>query len=501
MQPPAQIDLLRLSSELNAITGRQALVGARIGIAVQPLGEGHLVYEREADQLFVAASTTKIPTCASALAALGPDYRFTTVVRASGAVDEEGTLHGDLLLVAAGDPNLSNRIVEDRLEFRTFDHAMAGVSGSAAIPRDPLAVLRSLARGVATHGIRRVSGKVRVDLCLFPERDREGGTGAYVSPITVNDNLIDVELTSGETEGTVVGISSTPITGYVCFIAEAVTAPAGSLPQISFDEVGFIDGIRAVAVRGTMPASSRLHFPYTVREPGRFAATVFTEVLVDAGIRMEPVDPHAPITGRAATDDPIVASHTSPPLREAVKVVLKVSQNLHAQMLPAIVGSIAANAPGEGAMQAGFDAAQRTFAAWMLDADGARQGDGCGAIGFFTPRYMCSLLSAIAAQPFAADFEDGLPVLGKDGTLHDIQTGSPAAGHVKAKTGTLVFIDRLNRQGYLTSKALAGYVDAASGARYTFAAYVNGATIGSIDGIHDVGEMLGEIATALYTYL
>ncbi len=62
----------------------------------------------------------------------------------------------------------------------------------------------------------------------------------------------------------------------------------------------------------------------------------------------------------------------------------------------------------------------------------------------------------MAKQKDFQDFYNALPVLGRDGTLFDIQTASPAAGNVHAKTGTYAVNDPLNRRTFVTGKGLAG---------------------------------------------
>jgi D-alanyl-D-alanine carboxypeptidase/D-alanyl-D-alanine-endopeptidase (penicillin-binding protein 4) len=106
----------------------------------------------------------------------------------------------------------------------------------------------------------------------------------------------------------------------------------------------------------------------------------------------------------------------------------------------------------------------------------------------------------MASRSDSAVFRRALPVLGRDGTLSDVQSGSPAVGHVRAKTGTSAAGDRLHHSYVLTSKALAGYVTTADGRDLTFAFFLNG-----MPGTEDVaagpeiaGEALGELATALY---
>jgi D-alanyl-D-alanine carboxypeptidase/D-alanyl-D-alanine-endopeptidase (penicillin-binding protein 4) len=91
-------------------------------------------------------------------------------------------------------------------------------------------------------------------------------------------------------------------------------------------------------------------------------------------------------------------------------------------------------------------------------------------------------------------------VLGRDGTLADIQTGSPAAGHVTAKTGTYSVGDPLNRRLLVTGKGLAGYLTTAAGRHLAFALYVNNVSVSTEpDQIKRVvSTALGEIAAAAY---
>jgi D-alanyl-D-alanine carboxypeptidase/D-alanyl-D-alanine-endopeptidase (penicillin-binding protein 4) len=109
----------------------------------------------------------------------------------------------------------------------------------------------------------------------------------------------------------------------------------------------------------------------------------------------------------------------------------------------------------------------------------------------------------MAKQPHFDAFFRALPVLGRDGTLWNIQPSSPAAGHVHAKTGTLGGYDALNRRMLLSAKGLAGYVVTASGRRYAFAAYVNNVSVSldPADIARVAGQALGEIAAAGYSNL
>src|SRR5215469_18697896 len=155
------------------------------------------------------ASTRKTVTESMILAKLGADYRFHTRVYRTGSVDKHGTLKGDLILVASGDPNLSNRIQPDgTLAFVDEDHSYGG----PALTADPLTVIKELAKGVAAKGIHRIEGRVLVDTSLFPDGPREGGTNVVMSSIMINDNVVDLLATPGKKEGDLVTLAPSPKT-------------------------------------------------------------------------------------------------------------------------------------------------------------------------------------------------------------------------------------------------------------------------------------------------
>ena len=75
-----------------------AATGPGVGIEVAAAGTGQVLYSASGSTLATPASTTKVVTAVAALAALGPDARFTTTVRQVG---------GTVVLVGGGDPTLA----------------------------------------------------------------------------------------------------------------------------------------------------------------------------------------------------------------------------------------------------------------------------------------------------------------------------------------------------------------------------------------------------------
>ncbi|MDB4876738.1 MAG: D-alanyl-D-alanine carboxypeptidase/D-alanyl-D-alanine-endopeptidase [Gemmatimonadetes bacterium] len=497
-----------LSAKIAEIQSRPELIHATFGVAAYDLDAKKMVYGLNAEQLFTPGSTTKLLTTGTALGLLGADYRFHTPVYRTGPITG-GVLKGDLVLVGSGDANLSGRAFGDTLGFTNEDHSYAGRGDSVAKALgDPLAVLRELAGQVAAKGIKQVDGRVLVDVSLFPQGERELGTGVVISPIVVNDNVVDLLIAPGAKAGDAVSVRVSPDLGLFRLTNELKTGAPGSTPalrrMITRDSAS---GVVTVRLTGSYAAGGApLVMSVPVDSPSEMAARAFVAALKERGITVQGGASDHVDFARLATgygDSTRVAEHVSLPLAEAVKVILKVSQNLHASMMPYVVGAIAGHTPGRGAVQAGFDAEHDFLQRAGLDLMAAAQGDGAGGApgAFYSPAFMAQYLAYMATRPDTALFRKALPILGRDGTLWNIQAQAPAAGHVFAKTGTFSVFDPLNRRTIVTGKGLAGYMTTSSGKRLAFAIYANRVPFPPNypgDAALLVGQALGEIAAAMW---
>jgi D-alanyl-D-alanine carboxypeptidase/D-alanyl-D-alanine-endopeptidase (penicillin-binding protein 4) len=493
-----------LSAAIQKIMDRPEYKHANFGIEFYDLTSHSVVYQYDADKLFIPASTTKTLTEGALLADLGQDFRFHTRIFRTGPVDGKGRLKGNLVLVASGDPNLSNRIQPDNtLAFVDEDHSYGG----PALPGDPLAVVRELARQVRASGIRRVDGFVLIDTSLFPDGPREAGTDVVMSSIMVNDNVLDIVAKPGARPGDPIAVAISPQTGYAHFVVRATTTTGGT--PVSFSEPEITangDGSVNVALSGSLPAGVE---PQTlsigVPSPTLFAQWVLRESLAREGVELRrPVSnagtDFAPLA-RFYTADYQVAEHVSLPLSEEIKVTLKVSQNLHAGMGPYLLGLLVGKDTANP-LRKGFALERAFLQNANLDLAGASQGDGAGGdwADLFSPDFMCHYMAYWTTRPDYEVFFHALPILGRDGTLAKIQPNNPGAGHVFAKTGTFGSEDRLNARGMLNGKGLTGYVVTKSGRKLAFAAFVNHVALPpdpeSAQAV--AGQALGEIAAAAY---
>jgi D-alanyl-D-alanine carboxypeptidase/D-alanyl-D-alanine-endopeptidase (penicillin-binding protein 4) len=463
-----------LAARIDSVIHAPEYKHSRWGILVVDADTGKPVYEHDADLLFAPASVTKLYSCGAALVGLGADYKFETPVYARGKL-ADGRLRGDLILVGKGDLCLGGRTdPQGKLAFKDHDHIYAGWLSTKAelTDTDPLAGLADLARQVKRSGVRRVDGDVLVDERYFASARGSGSGPAQLTPVVVNDNILDVTITPAEKAGQPALVALRPPTPWVQVDAQVETA-AGGKPNVEVDHVG----PQRYVLRGKVPAGGRPVVRICpIDDPAGFARALFIEAL-----RREGVTVHASALRPPAAELPEkesygrlekVAVYTSPPLSEYLKVTLKVSHNLYASILPLLL----AVKEGKRTLPEGMRAERKALAGLGVDVasisleSGAGGGDGDRV----TPRATVQLLQALAKRPDFPAFKAGLPVLGVDGTLVDaVPSDSPARGHVWAKTGTYGDADLLNDRILLRSKALAGVMTTKAGRSLTFALFVN----------------------------
>jgi D-alanyl-D-alanine carboxypeptidase/D-alanyl-D-alanine-endopeptidase (penicillin-binding protein 4) len=487
-----------LAERIAAVLDKPEYRHAQWGILVADLATGETLYEQNADKLFVPASTTKLFSVAAALAELGADYRFQTPIYARGGV-ADGVLDGDLVLVASGDLTLGGRTNSSgRIAFTNFDHTYADFSPTAELTEpDPLSGLNELAAQVAAAGIRRVDGDALVDDRLFDTAEGTGSGPSLVTPILVNDNLIDV-LVTPTSAGQAAQVTWRPQTTTVTVDAQVETVATDGPTEV---EVTSPDhGL--VVVRGRIAAGRKpLVKIHAIAEPADFARGLLIEALGRNGVTVaasaleandaEKLPPREAYAALSA-----VATLTSPPLAENARLILKVSHNLHASTLPLLVAAHR----GERTLTDGLRRQHDLLAGLGVDVESISFGGAAGGdrADYVTPRAAVQLLRHMATREDFPVYLDALPILGVDGTLASaVGPDSPARGRAQAKTGTLIWSNTMNDRYLLTSKALAGYVTTHSDRRLAVALYVNGVHLDATSETGRVGQELGRLCEAI----
>ncbi|MBI2956446.1 MAG: D-alanyl-D-alanine carboxypeptidase/D-alanyl-D-alanine-endopeptidase, partial [Acidobacteria bacterium] len=475
-----------LAERLNAIVNEGEAARAFWGIEVYSPARGRSVYSLNSGRYFTPASVTKLFTTAAALALLGPDYRFRTLVGSRARIDARGHLLGHLFFVGGGDPDLAGCSLP-----------YAPEKEKEASECDAAAVLDRLAAQVAEKGVRSIMGDLVIDQSFFaPEPypldwtvgDLLWGYAPPVRALSLGNNLLTLRVEPGEQVNEIGRISWQPLSDFYRIQNQVWTAPPGGETRLY---VRRDPGSRVLEISGPIALDAKARtLQVAVEEPSEFIGELFRQALARRGIqgqgRVEAQYSLAPPFASEQTKvlPVVLAEHISLPLFEDIRFINKNSQNLHAEMLlrllgrqqpPEATGRELPRRPGEppprrgdGSTEAGLEVLWAWLAANGMNPAkvGLTDGSGISRRNLVTPDAVVNLLRYIETQPWAPLFRDSLPVAGLDGTLKERMRHAPLRGRVRAKTGTLA-----------GTNSLAGYIETLTGETLLFAVFLNHHTL------------------------
>ena len=348
------------------------------------------------DRLYIPGSSTKLFSVSSALDDLGFDHRFETPVYTQGEVKDD-TLTGDLVLVASGDLTMGGRTESDgSVAFTSVDHTYANdVPGATLTSQDPLAGLDEIADQVYKSGITSVDGDVIIDGRLFdppPTGDSNPNLDPWPRPITINDNVIDVEITPGEVGEAPESVTWRPQVAPYKIDVQAKTVSAGEPNTVSASAGS--DG--SIVVSGNIAADAgKLLRVASIEDPATFARTALIEALERAGVSVSASptgsNPESDLPEKGSYEaNAKVATYESPPFSEYAKLILKVSHNYGANLNVCLMAAKASSTDcndGFPVMKSFFEkAGVDTSQVALADGRGGNPGDR------FTPQAAINLL-------------------------------------------------------------------------------------------------------------
>ena len=468
----------RIAAVLSAPDLARGFWGIEVDSLPSDKTSGKTLYLENADKLFTPASNTKLFTTAAALALIGPDYKFRTTVETTGTLDRYGRLNGDLVLVGHGDPNLSGRELPYDLKTQRDD--------------DPIQALESLADALVQKGVKFVDGDIVADDSYFAfERYGEGWSqddlvwadGAPVSALTINDNVVFVNILPADRPGEKAFVSVKPFSDYYRLDNRIITTPAGTGRKLSINRE---PGSMVLTLWGNMPLDDAgANEGLAIEDPAEFAAGLFRQLLEKRGIvvyghqrthhtelaSLSTLSVTAIAPSHGGSDAPnrplksnqpiVLASYESKPLLQDIRVINKVSQNLHAEILLRLLGRERGSA---GTIEGGLEVLRGFLTQAGISSDQYTFYDGSGLSrqNLVTPHAIVQLLHYCATQPWGADYKATFPVAGIDGSLTERLTSPGVQSRILAKTGSLGGV-----------KALSGYATTNSGQTLVFSILSN----------------------------
>ncbi len=456
-EPKAPATLAELQQRITDHISQPRFAGALWGVKIVSLDSGSTLFEHNPQKLFSPASNSKLYTVALALDKLGADYRIKTSLYAKAKPDDKGTLKGDLILYGRGDPTINARL-----------------RGG-----DIYEALAPLVSALASAGVKRVTGDLVGDDSFFrgPEfgsgwtwDDLENYYGAEISALTISDNTLQAVVKPAERVGAPCRLTLLPATSWLVFSNRTETVKKDDRRTIRFYRPVKEN---VVYVTGQMPLGDAGYTnDVTFDNPAGLFVSFFKEALARRGIK---------VGGKLRTVnwldrqvDPIdwatlveLGSMESLPMRDIAREVQKPSQNLYTDLLLAHVGEktrAADTRPWETSEDLGL-AELNSFLSQVGIQKGEtlfEEGSGLSRNNLTTPNATVTLLRFMSRHACAQPYLDALPIAGVDGTLKSRMKGTPAAGNVRAKTGTLRW-----------ANSISGHVTTAAGEHLVFSLMLN----------------------------
>jgi D-alanyl-D-alanine carboxypeptidase/D-alanyl-D-alanine-endopeptidase (penicillin-binding protein 4) len=390
--------------------------GALVGFCLLDENGATLYASPLAATALCPASALKILTTGAALALLGPEFRFTTTLAGTAPVSAAGLLDGDLILTGGGDPTLS---LDD---------------------------LTRLADAARATGLKRVTGRVRIDTSTLPPNpmsdhwnwgDIGNAYGAGAFGVNLEHNRLDITFEPAAQPG-----------------APAKFLGGGPAPRDTTWENHVLTGLpgsgdgvtiysqphgRTVTLRGTVPAGES---SFTVSganpDPPALAAEQLRARLEAAGVKFGDRTPTSAAAARTT-----LATHRSPPLPEVIDHIHRVSDNLEAQCLFLTLGQQQGTEPADAVRQHWENAGVQFTGLRLLD------GSGLARANMIRPLDLARVAFAARRGAHGERFRESLSTY--------------AGGAARAKIG-----------GMSGVKTQVGYLRTAAGRDITFCLMANG---------------------------
>ncbi|HEY5095628.1 MAG TPA: D-alanyl-D-alanine carboxypeptidase/D-alanyl-D-alanine-endopeptidase [Candidatus Eremiobacteraceae bacterium] len=425
--PFTSAQIASMHSLIDRLAATTPLRRARIGVSIVQASTGRVLASREPDGEFAPASNFKLLDAASALAYLGPRYRFRTQLFARGAVDQ-GVLDGDLVFVGGGDPVLTRND------------------------------LRAAAMAVAAHGIQTITGSVVVDESFF-DRQRYGSGWAWddfpyyyqppVQALAVEEGTADVTVTPGKSAGEPVAAQIEASGGAMTVVSHAITSPAHGLDDADCFRS---PGATQIQIIGHVPVDAKPDvYKCAVDDSAAFAVGALRDLLQLAGVAVGStprgaapddgpldIEDRGPLPASATSrypDAALVWSHESPTVAALITTMMPPSDNFIAEHLFKALPTAAFHQ--RGSFDGGADVERKFIASLGLDPASIDNGDGSGLSegDRITPRDITTILRWEWQGPYRDLYVYSLGRPGIDGTVRRHLVGTDSVGRVWAKDG------------------------------------------------------------------
>ncbi|GCF88880.1 D-alanyl-D-alanine carboxypeptidase/D-alanyl-D-alanine endopeptidase [Shewanella sp. M-Br] len=408
---PISAQTTSLSQAISKISPRHS----QIALLAMDMSNNQVIYSQQAETLFIPASTQKLLTAVSAVAQLGPDFRYVTQLWTDAPI-RKGHIAGSAYLRFSGDPTLTQ------------------------------ADLKAIFANLVKQGINRIDGHLYL---LGDKQEQMQAPGwvwddlgicfaAPVSSYIINQNCVYGQFSPSSTSKPS-QVSLRAGSYGVKISSDAVFDQKASREFCQLDMVRL--GQNNYHLRGCYPGGEAIPLAIAVSDPFKFAQDNLTSLLKGEMSLAGKVQLGISLPQKAK----LIASHSSAPLPELLETMLLKSDNLIADSLFKQLGK--SYFKTQGSFTNGTAAMQRILTNLGIDLSNANIVDGSGLSRYnlLNAKQLAAVLALIHQDSRFSPLITSLPQAGISGTLR-YRMGynkPPLKQQIFAKTGSMQGVSNL----------------------------------------------------------
>jgi D-alanyl-D-alanine carboxypeptidase/D-alanyl-D-alanine-endopeptidase (penicillin-binding protein 4) len=325
--------------------------------------------------------------------------------------------------------------------------------------------LYQLIREMKQNGVKKIAGRIVIDADYFDNRDlpphfeeRPRDQSPYRAPIgstSLNFNSVSVSLRPAVTGTGPCEVIVDPPNDYV-MIESAVETVTTGRTRIRMESKTTRDNLRLMVSGQLRIDDGTKTYRRRVPDPVRYLGTTLRAAIAAHGIEID--KRKKIVTGQVPKLAKPLAWRVSEPMAVLVRGLGKYSNNYMAEMLLKTIGAV--KRPDQ-TKPATWDDALIAVRGWLertigWEAGSYYYGNGSGlfASNRFSPRHFALLLAAAYRDfRYGPDLVASLSIAGVDGTISRRMSRGPAAGFIRAKTGTLAGVSTLTGYAALDGRS------------------------------------------------
>jgi len=429
----------KIKSVINKAQKSEKLINAQWSLSAIYVKSGKKIIDYHSEMSLTPASGLKLFTTVAALDILGSEYTFSTKIYYDGKIDNNGTLHGNLIIRGGSDPTLGSNLAKGSLSLKKLIH--------------------EIVVNLKNAGIKKIDGFVCSDPTRYkgmkiPRRwiweDIGNYYGAQTSGLCINDNLYELYFKPNKTVSEKAKLIRTqPEIPGLKFKNYMKTGKRGS------GDNGYVfcpPNHFIAELRGSIPQGKKeFKIKGAIPDPPLFAAQYFTKHFKENFI--------------CVTGSPVVLTKTpnysqkhfvreflSPPLKNIIYIINKKSYNLYTEQ---ILREIAFKTSRKSGTANGINAVKNFLLQHNINTKNFNIYDGSGLTrsNIISAKMMTELLRKVFYKNYFDDFYNSLGIAGKKDDLSSFKTfgkGTVIQNNARIKSGYMAGVR--SHSGYVTDK-------------------------------------------------